>query len=113
MDIKQMLTLGATSAAKQHWRPPVIGVSCHSGEGLDALVSAIEQHHSVVFDTECGARRRFSIANFRLQKTAENLLLERFFAAANALAPVFAERLVKREADPYSLATELLSASLR
>jgi LAO/AO transport system kinase len=98
---------------KQPWRTPVIGVSCHSGEGLDELVRAIEQHQSVAFDTEHGARRRLSIANFRLQKTAENLLLERFFATSNALAPAFAERLVRREADPYSLAKELLSASLR
>jgi LAO/AO transport system kinase len=112
VDIKQMLTLGAASTPLPEWRPPVIGVSCYSGEGLDALVSAIGQHRSVAFGTESGGRRRLSIANFRLQKTAENLLLERFATAANALAPAFAERLRRRDGDPYSLAHELLLASL-
>jgi LAO/AO transport system kinase len=112
VDIKQMLTLGAATAATQEWQAPVLGISSHTGEGLDALVSAINLHRSVTFETENGRRRRLSIARFRLQKTAENLLLERFFTAANALAPTFAERLRQREADPYSLANELLAAFL-
>jgi LAO/AO transport system kinase len=66
----------------------------------------------MTFDTDSGQRRRLSIASFRLQKTAENLLLERFVKAAGALAPAFAERLRNRDGDPYSLANELLAASL-
>ena len=112
VDIKQMLTLGAASAPMPTWRPPVVGISCYSGEGLDSLVSAIGQHRSVAFGSESGGARRLSIANFRLQKTAENLLLERFATAAGALAPGFAERLRTRDGDPYSLANELLCATL-
>jgi LAO/AO transport system kinase len=112
-DIKQMLTLGAQDAPPQEWCPPVIGISCYSGEGLDTLVSAIGRHRAIAFDTEIGNRRRLSIANFRLRKTAENLLLERFGTAASAFTPAFAERLRRRDGDPYSLATELLEAALR
>ncbi len=52
------------------------------------------------------------IANFRLRKTTETLLLERYGdAIAKAAAPL-AAKLMARDADPYSLASELLDSSL-
>jgi LAO/AO transport system kinase len=111
-DLKQMLMLGMTSADKSEWQPPVIGTSSISGSGLDELVEAIVKHHCVAFETEAGRQRRLSIANFRLRKTTETLLLERYGdAIAKAAAPL-ATKLMAREADPYSLANELLDSSL-
>ena len=75
-------------------------------------MAAIAKHRHVAFETEAGRQRRLSIANFRLRKTAETLLLERFGdAIAKAAAPL-ANKLMQREADPYSLASELLDSSL-
>jgi LAO/AO transport system kinase len=111
-DIKQMLTLGVAIATHTDWRPPIIGISSHTGEGLDALVEAIGRHRVVAFQTECGRRRQLAIANFRLQKTAETLLIERFLKAATPLTPALAERLWRRDGDPYALASELLAAAL-
>jgi LAO/AO transport system kinase len=111
-DLKQMLTLGMVSADKDEWHPPVIGTSALSGSGLDELLGAIEKHRHVAFETEAGRQRRLSIANFRLRKTTETLLLERYGdAIAKAAAPLAAQ-LMAREADPYSLASELLDSSL-
>jgi LAO/AO transport system kinase len=63
-------------------------------------------------ESEAGQQRRLAIAQFRLRKTADNLLLDRFGAAiARASAPL-AAKLMRREADPYSLANELLNSSL-
>src|SRR5690348_3446801 len=78
VDLKQMLMLGATEVAAGAWTIPVIGTSAVSGEGLDELATALARHRGVAFATDAGARRRHSIADFRLRKTAEALVLERF-----------------------------------
>lgn len=111
-DIRQMLTLGVAAARQAEWRPPLIGISSHTGEGLDALVEALGRHRQVAFETETGRRRQLAIANFRLQKTAEALLIEHFHKTTAVLAPALAERLRLRDADPYALAHELLAAAL-
>lgn len=107
VDLKQMLMLGL-GQEKQEWTIPVIGTSSVSGVGLDELVAAIGKHHAIAFETETGRQRRLAIANFRLHKTAENLLLARFNTAFADLGPPLAARLAEREADPYSLASELI-----
>jgi LAO/AO transport system kinase len=112
-DLKQMLMLGLGDAPKSGWSIPVVGTSAISGEGLDDLVTAIGRHRSVAFDTESGRRRRIDIARFRLRKTAENLLLERFAQDIDACAAPLVERLAGRTGDPYSLAEELLKLIAR
>ncbi|HKY85926.1 MAG TPA: methylmalonyl Co-A mutase-associated GTPase MeaB, partial [Pseudorhodoplanes sp.] len=111
-DLKQMMMLGKDAVDTTEWLPPVIGTSAVSGTGLDDLVAAIGRHRRVTFETEAGRHRRLSIANFRLRKTTETLLLERYGdAIARAAAPL-AARLAQRDTDPYSLATELLGQSV-
>ncbi|HJZ42422.1 MAG TPA: methylmalonyl Co-A mutase-associated GTPase MeaB [Hyphomicrobiaceae bacterium] len=113
IDLKQMLMLGLRDAPKSEWSIPVVGTSAISGEGLDDLVTAIGRHRSVAFDTESGRRRRIDIARFRLRKTAENLLLERFAQDIDACAAPLVEQLAGRTGDPYSLAEELLKLIAR
>lgn len=112
-DLKQMLTMGVNlhHGPKPEWQSPVLGVSSYDGRGFDELMDALTRHRRVAFDTDTGRRRRMAIARFRLEKTAENLLLQRFVAASAALVPALAERLLRQEGDPYSLAGELLAAS--
>lgn len=111
VDLKQMLTLGAAGAAKSDWKTPVIGVSSYNGEGFDKLLEAIGKHRDVAFGTESGQERQLSIAQFRLMKTAENLLAERFSRTTGPFVPALSERLKERGADPYTLANELLANS--
>ena len=111
-DLKQMLTLGIHEQAPSDWAVPVIGTSSVSGEGLDELLGAIARHRDLASDTDAGRARRKSIAEFRLRKTAENLLYDRFNAATAAAIAKLAEQLMRRESDPYSLAEELLSTTL-
>jgi LAO/AO transport system kinase len=110
MDLKQMLTLGTRGTAAPEWQVPVIGLSSLSGEGFDDLVSALERHRAFLWHGAAGRQRRLSIAAFRLKKTAEGLLIERFTEVSAALRSNFVERLVSRDGDPYSLATELLTS---
>jgi LAO/AO transport system kinase len=110
-DLKQMLTLGALTSARAEWQVPVVGVSSYSGEGFDELIAALGRHRRVALETDSGRRRRVAIAQFRLEKTAENLLMERFAKSSAPYALGFAEQLERHEGDPYSLASALVAAS--
>jgi LAO/AO transport system kinase len=109
VDLKQMLILGL-GKEKSAWVRPVIGTSAFSGAGFDELLQSIEDHRKIAFDTELGRQRRLAIAQFRLRKTAENMLMQRFadvIAGENESATL-ARRLMQRETDPYSVAVEFL-----
>lgn len=111
VDLKQMLMLGM-GHMKPEWTVPVIGTSSVSGQGLDDLVAAIAKHRAVSFETEAGRQRRLAIASFRLRKTAETILLQRFADTVQHAGPPLAAMLAERVADPYSLASQLLERSL-
>jgi LAO/AO transport system kinase len=113
MDLKQMLTLGALTQPKAEWKIPVIGVSAFTGEGLPDLIDAVSRHRQLSQDSELGRRRRHRVADFRLQKTAETVLLERFDRASAALRPELASRLAGRTSDPYTMARQLIITALR
>jgi LAO/AO transport system kinase len=110
-DLKQMLALGMRGE-KPEWTVPVVATSSVSGQGLDELVAAIERHRRIALETKAGQQRRLAIAEFRLRKTAQNLLLERFGKTIAADSAALAAKLARRETDPYSLASELIDSSL-
>ncbi len=110
-DLKQMLTLGVKLGDRSEWQVPVVGISSYERTGFDELLNALERHREIALNTEAGRRRRVAIAGFRLTKTAENLLMERFARASAPLTLDYAQRLVRHEGDPYSLAGELVTAS--
>jgi len=91
------------------WSVPVIGTSAMSGEGFDALADAVVQHRAYALDSEAGRDRRLAIAQFRLRKTAETMLLQRFAADFHAADGTLTAKLMRRDSDPYSLAAEFLA----
>jgi len=112
-DLKQMLTLGALTQAKPLWQIPVIGISSYSGQGIDELLSRIVRHRDVLASTELGMQRRRRVAEFRLAKTAETMLIERFASGCRDLASPLALRLADRGTDPYSAAQSLIAQTLK
>jgi LAO/AO transport system kinase len=107
-DLKQMLHL-APAAEAAAWPIPVIGTSAVSGVGFDELAEAIVRHRSVASGSRIGHERKLAIAQFRLRKAAEKLLLQQFSDDLAANQCLLAESLLCRENDPYSLAAELLA----
>ena len=112
-DLKQMLTLGALTHPKTDWKTPVIGVSALTGEGVTDLLDAIARHWQLSQSTELGRLRRRRVADFRLQKTAETVLLERFHRASDHVRPELASTLADRASDPYTMARQLVITALR
>ncbi|ODR95253.1 LAO/AO ABC transporter ATP-binding protein [Methyloceanibacter stevinii] len=111
-DLKTMLMLGLKPGETPDWNAPVVGISSYTGDGFDELIDALTRHRKVAFDSESGRKRRLAIARYRLHKTAETLLIERFTEESRPHCSALAQRLSDRQADPYSLANELVTASL-
>jgi LAO/AO transport system kinase len=111
-DIKHMMALGLRAGVAAGWTVPVIGVSSYSGEGVELLLAAIASHGEAA-RTPAGDARRATIADFRLAKTAEAILLDRFTAATAPRRAALGIRLSRREADPYSLASELVETLIK
>ncbi len=112
-DLKQMLTLGTAVGPKRAWAIPVVGVSSYNGQGIDELLGRIAAHREEITGSELGRERRRRVAEFRLHKTAETLLLERFGAGAKAFAAPLADMLAERGTDPYAAAQRLIEQTIR
>lgn len=112
-DLRQMLTLGTMVGPRRAWAVPVVGVSSYTGQGVDDLLARIAAHRAAMTDSELGRERRRRVAEFRLHKTAETLLLERFADGAKSFAPALADTLSRRGTDPYAAARQLIAQTIR
>ncbi|OLC77936.1 MAG: LAO/AO ABC transporter ATP-binding protein [Deltaproteobacteria bacterium 13_1_20CM_2_69_21] len=109
-DLKQMLALGLSIDASAAWRPPVVATSSLKGEGFEELVAALEKHKAFLEASEAGRARSRKIAEFRMLKTAEDLLRIRFHERSAGLVRGMADRLVSREISPYAAGEQLIEA---
>jgi LAO/AO transport system kinase len=107
-DLKQMLALGISLDSGAAWRPPVVATSSLKGEGFEELVSLLEKHKAFLAGSEAGRARSRKIAEFRMLKTAEDLLRIRFQERSADRARALAERLVSREINPYAAGEQLI-----
>lgn len=108
VDLKEMLTLGLRAGAPADGPIPVVGTSVVSGEGVAELVAALARHRTHA-QSPAGLQRRRRVAEFRLTKTAEDVLLERFREEGIAHITGFAARVANREVDPYTAAVDVLT----
>lgn len=106
-DLKMMLKDARPSTLVEGWRPPVIGLSSVTGEGFDALIEALARHRDAVTGPSGEARRRHNAA-FRLTRTAETLVQERFRALQREAVDSVVESIAGRQSDPYEVATALV-----
>lgn len=109
-DLKHMLTLGL-AAKPPLWTVPVIATSAVSELGFEALLQAVGAHRSVTFETPAGRDRRLSIAQFRLRKIAEKMLLQRLTDDLATADGLLVSELVRRRIDPYSAAREFIEGT--
>ena len=90
------------------WRPPVIATSSFKTTGFEELVAALERHRESLRDSDAGRARLRRIAEFRMLKTAEELLRLRFRANSAGRAAALADRLAARLITPYAAGEQLL-----
>lgn len=109
-DLKQMLMLGMRMTPQLAWQIPVIGTSAVSGEGIEDLVATLARHRQQIAGTAAGETRARRVAEFRLLKTAEDLLLDRFHRAKGEYVAAAVPNIAARQTDPYSAAVEVLAS---
>jgi len=111
-DLRSMLALGPPPGARPAWVPPVVATSSVRGEGIDELLAALARHRAFLDGSGAGRERRRRIAEFRMLKTAEDLLRARFRAARAGRVAAVAERLADRRISPYAAGAELLDGAM-
>ena len=107
-DLRSVLSLGAVDQA---WRPPIVSTVAQSGEGIDKLVAAIDQHWAALAESgELGVRRTRR-ARDEIEAIALAGLRERFGDLhGNDALDSLAEQVVGGLTDPYAAADTLLAA---
>jgi LAO/AO transport system kinase len=110
-ELSMMLDL----APDRSWRPPILRTVAPRGEGVDAVVDAMESHGRSLAGSAEGGRRAGRRARSRLLA----LLEERFHRAIETRAPepdgfeAAVERVRDRAEDPYSAAGRLFERLVR
>jgi LAO/AO transport system kinase len=109
-DLKELVRHGALRTA---WAPPVLTTIAETGEGVDELVAAIEQHGDAISASGELERRRIA----RLRAEVEAIVVERSAARARR---ALHEGTMSRElegdlsrVDPYALAERILNGHSR
>ena len=103
-DLERMLDLTDTGG----WRPPVVATTAPSGDGVDALWTAIAAHRAHLEATGTLAARRAARVGDELTQILMALLLERAQAVAGPALADLATAVAERSLDPWSAAEQLL-----
>ncbi len=108
-DLKTMLSMGMSLGAPGRWNAPVVPTSSARGDGFDKLIDALARHAQHLRASDAGGERLQRIAQFRMLKTAEDLLGERFRAARSGEVAELSAQLAQRSISPYQAAERLLA----
>jgi len=107
-DLKTMLTMGLSLGSGSGWNAPVVPTSSAKGEGFEQLIECLDRHGHYMRTSDAGRERVRRIAEFRMLKTAEDLLHQRFLAARQGTLASVSEQLAERRISPYQAAERLL-----
>jgi len=104
--------LALQSFAADAWRPPIVRTVATTGQGVAELVATIGRFREHT-RAEFGSRRR-ARAEFRLREILSRRFLQR--VEGQVLRPGefedYLERIARRELDPYSAASEIMSRAV-
>lgn len=107
-DLKMMLGLGLRE--RTAWQPPVVPTSGETGQGIEALLTTIDEHRAHLQQSGELAKRRRQTAEMRMLKTAEDILRRRFVGRRDGVTAELLEQVIARDIDPYAAAQRLLAA---
>lgn len=111
-DLRMMLELRASDVAEGSWEPPIVRCVATRGEGIDTLVSAIDRHKAQLDETGKRVEREVARARTELLQRLQGRLLRYAIGALErqeGSLDAVAERIARRELDPYELSKEITS----
>jgi LAO/AO transport system kinase len=107
-DLESMLALGPPAGADSGWCPAVVATSAANRRGFEELAAALAAHKAHLDGSGAGRERLRRIAEFRMLKTAEELLRARFRRSRAGRVAEVAARLADRQISPYAAGEQLL-----
>ena len=107
-DLASMLSLGASDAASGGWKPLVCKTIASRGEGIDEVVSALDQHREWATASGVRERRRIARARGEIEAIALIQLRERMEQLrGRATLAGLAAGVAAGKLDPYAAADQL------
>ena len=107
-DLKAMLGLGLSSRDRGVWSVPVICTSVETGEGIEDLSAAIDDHGVHLSNSGERDHREKEIAEMRVLKIAENMVRRRVEGERETSLKTMFDDTATRRLDPHSAARKLL-----
>ncbi|MFZ0324362.1 MAG: methylmalonyl Co-A mutase-associated GTPase MeaB [Actinomycetes bacterium] len=110
-ELRSMLALGRDSSAPERlsWRPPIVKTVASTGEGIDGLVAAIDDHDAWLEATGGRAQRRRQRAEAEIEALAVEQTRRLLRSAAGSRMADLADAVAQGRLDPYSAADRLRS----
>lgn len=116
-DLEEMLQLerdtgtaiGSGEFSIDSWRPPVLKATATRGEGIDAMIEAIEEHRAMLANSDLGKSRRHRQYKMELRRLLHEELqtiVDEQIEEHGGL-DALAEQISQRETDPYTVVAEL------
>ena len=109
-EINMMLDLDSLMT---DWRPPISKVVASRGEGIDLLLADVAKHRSYIEGNGELNRRRTQRAKDELLDILSAGIEKRIKEHTEGRMEGFVESLKKRETDPYSLVSDIMSEMLK
>ncbi|NQU61938.1 MAG: methylmalonyl Co-A mutase-associated GTPase MeaB, partial [Rhodospirillales bacterium] len=111
-DLKGMLTLGIRAGGAQGdggkgWEVSVVPTSAEKGDGIEDLLSVIDDHGTHLISTGTMESRSRQIMEMRVLKTAEDIIRKDFKGKRDKLSGLI-DKVVTRKLDPHGAAAKLL-----
>lgn len=108
-DLKHMISLGRRERLGAIWRPPIVRAVAVRREGIDEIVTAIDDHRRWMVDHgELDQRRRRRAAAEVEAIAVEQVRVKLGYQRGGTALEQLAKRVVAGELDPYLAADELL-----
>lgn len=104
--------IGTGEESIEEWMPPVLKTTATQGDGIEAVIEAIDDHSTHLHESgqyEQRKREQYAEEIRRLLRSDINDMIEARIAQRGGIESL-AAAVVRRETDPYSVADELLSS---
>lgn len=107
-DLRSML--GLAERPEGAWKPPVLKTTAQTGEGVDEVADALDQHHAWLVESGELQRRRVRRARDEIEAIALTALRKRWGSVGSGdRLDELAAAVVSGGSDPYAAADELLA----
>lgn len=109
-DMRHMQSIGGSAADPASWRPPILKTIAAQGEGIDAVVAAIDAHHDWLAAHGELDRRRHRRAATEIEAIAIGELRARFGSVRGSAAlDAAATAVLSGQSDPFTAADALVA----